>query len=220
MHKTKDDIIAATAEHVQLLLRGEGSGHDWWHIYRVWHNAKHIAASEPEANTFVVELAALLHDIGDHKFHNGDETVGPRLAKEWLDQFGLPASTVNHVVTIIQEISFKGAGTSSAMSTEEGCIVQDADRLDAIGAVGIARTFAFGGHMSRQLYDPAIEPVLHTSFEAYKASTAPTINHFYEKLLLLKDRMHTKTARKIAEKRHQYMEEFLRKFFAEWEGLE
>ena len=220
MHKTKDDIIAATAEHVQLLLRGEGSGHDWWHIYRVWHNAKHIAASEPEANTFVVELAALLHDIGDHKFHNGDETVGPRLAKEWLDQFGLPASTVNHVVTIIQEISFKGAGTSSAMSTEEGCIVQDADRLDAIGAVGIARTFAFGGHKSRQLYDPAIEPVLHTSFEAYKASTAPTINHFYEKLLLLKDRMHTKTARKIAEKRHQYMEEFLRKFFAEWEGLE
>lgn len=220
MHLKENEVIAATAGHVQQLLQGEGSGHDWWHIYRVWNNARLIAASEPAAAMFIVELAALLHDIGDHKFHNGDETVGPRLAAEWLNQFELPASIVEHTVTIIREISFKGAGTSSAMSSLEGCIVQDADRLDAIGAVGIARTFAYGGHKNRELYDPSVTPVMHDSFEAYKASTAPTINHFYEKLLLLKDRMHTETARDIAEKRHQYMEAFLKKFFAEWEGLE
>ena len=211
-------LIQETATYVKELLSGEGSGHDWWHIYRVWKNAQSIAREEPEANLFIVELAALLHDIGDHKFHNGDETVGPRMAREWLENHELSEADIQHVCNIIQELSFKGAGTSSAMQSIEGRIVQDADRLDAIGAIGIARTFAYGGHKNRQMYDPEVKPVMHTSFEDYKASTAPTINHFYEKLLLLKDRMHTKTARRIAEQRHQYMEEFLQQFYSEWEG--
>lgn len=215
--RSEEEIIAATADHVKSLLEGEGSGHDWWHIYRVWNNAKHIAATE-KASLFVVELAALLHDIGDHKFHGGDDTVGPRMAAEWLHQFDLPDTLINQVATIIKEVSFKGAGTTSAMSSIEGCIVQDADRLDAIGAIGIARTFAYGGHKNREMYNPEINPEMHQSFETYKASTAPTINHFYEKLLLLKDRMHTQTAKTIAAKRHLYMEKYLEQFFAEWNG--
>lgn len=212
------EIINATADHIRQLLQGEGSGHDWWHIYRVWNNARHIAAGE-EADLFIVELAALLHDIGDHKFHDGDDTVGPRLAATWLQQFDLPEAVTEQVITIIKDVSFKGAGTSSAMSSLEGCIVQDADRLDAIGAIGIARTFAYGGHKNREMYDPEVKPEMHQTFEAYKASTAPTINHFYEKLLLLKDRMHTQTAKNIAAERHRYMEVYLEQFFAEWEGL-
>lgn len=212
-----EDILAETAAYVQQLLSGEGSGHDWWHIFRVWNNAKSIAAGE-QANMFVVELAALLHDIGDHKFHNGDETVGPRMASEWLRKYNLEAELVHHVCQIIKDLSYKGAGTSSSMPTLEGQIVQDADRLDAIGAIGIARTFAYGGHKNREIYNPTVDPVLHESFEAYKSSTAPTINHFYEKLLLLKDRMHTETAKKLAQHRHTYMEEFLEQFYAEWNG--
>ncbi|MFD2244931.1 HD domain-containing protein [Pontibacter ruber] len=214
---SKEEIIAVTAQHVQGLLSGEGSGHDWWHIYRVWNNAKHIAATE-QADLFVVELTALLHDIGDHKFHNGDETIGPKMAEEWLNSLQVEEQVINHICAIIKDLSFKGAGTSSAMPTIEGRIVQDADRLDAIGAIGIARTFAYGGHKGRELYNPAVAPVLHDSFEAYKSSTAPTINHFYEKLLLLKDRLHTDSAKAIAQERHQYMEQFLDQFFAEWEG--
>lgn len=215
MQDTQKAIIAATATYVEELLSGEGSGHDWWHIYRVWQNAKSIAAYEA-ADMFTVELAALLHDIGDHKFHNGDETVGPRMAREWLEKQNIEEQTIIHVCSIIKDLSFKGANTTSAMPTIEGCIVQDADRLDAIGAIGIARTFAYGGHKNRELYNPKIKPVLHDSFEAYKSSTAPTINHFYEKLLLLKDRMHTETARKLAMQRHEYMEGFLAQFYAEW----
>jgi uncharacterized protein len=214
---TRQQLITKTADHVQSLLSGEGSGHDWWHILRVWNNAKTIAASET-VNLFIVEMAALLHDIGDHKFHNGDETVGPRMASEWLASLKVQNDIINHICTIIKELSFKGAGTTSEMSTIEGCIVQDADRLDAIGAIGIARTFAYGGHKSREMYNPDILPELHDSFEAYKNSTAPTINHFYEKLLLLKDRMHTQTAKRMAEQRHQYMESYLEQFFAEWNG--
>ncbi|WP_276496041.1 HD domain-containing protein [Pontibacter litorisediminis] len=213
----KEEVIAAAANYVQELLSGEGSGHDWWHVLRVWNNAKHIAATE-QVNLYVVELAALLHDIGDHKFHNGDETVGPRMAREWLERRQVEEETIQHVCSIIQDLSYKGAGTSSAMPTLEGKVVQDADRLDAIGAIGIARTFAYGGHKNRELYDPAVKPVMHESFEAYKANTAPTINHFYEKLLLLKDRMHTDTAKDLAQKRHAYMEEFLEQFYAEWNG--
>ncbi|MFD2515621.1 HD domain-containing protein [Pontibacter locisalis] len=213
----KEETVAAAATYVQQLLSGEGSGHDWWHILRVWNNAKSIAAHE-QADMFVVELAALLHDIGDHKFHNGDETVGPKMARAWLEKHQVEEKTIQHVCQIIKDLSFKGANTSSAMHSLEGQIVQDADRLDAIGAIGIARTFAYGGHKSRELYNPEINPVLHDSFEAYKASTAPTINHFYEKLLLLKDRMHTKTAKKIAADRHLYMENFLKQFYREWEG--
>ncbi|MCC9137354.1 HD domain-containing protein [Pontibacter silvestris] len=215
---TPEQIIETTADHVKEWFTGEGSGHDWWHIYRVWNNAKHIAKHE-QADMFIVELAALLHDIADHKFHNGDDTVGPRVAREWLQGLHVSDEITDRICVIIKEISFKGAGTSSVMSSLEGAIVQDADRLDAIGAIGIARTFAYGGHKNREMYDPAIKPVLHDSFEAYKANTAPTINHFYEKLLLLKDRMHTETARRIAARRHQYMEEFLSQFYAEWEGL-
>ncbi|PTX20099.1 uncharacterized protein C8N40_103171 [Pontibacter mucosus] len=210
-------IVEATREYVQKKLSGEGSGHDWWHVLRVWNNARTIAQKE-NADLFVVDLAALLHDIGDHKFHNGDETVGPRLAREWLEQQQVEEKTIEHVCSIIRDLSFKGAGTSSAMPTLEGKVVQDADRLDAIGAMGIARAFAYGGHKNREMYNPNIKPVLHESFEAYKSSTAPTINHFYEKLLLLKDRMHTGTARQMAAQRHQYMEDFLSQFFAEWDG--
>ncbi|WP_266205700.1 HD domain-containing protein [Pontibacter kalidii] len=213
----KEETITAAARYVRELLSGEGSGHDWWHVLRVWNNAKHIAASE-KADVYVVELAALLHDIGDHKFHNGDDTVGPRMAREWLEQQQVEEEVISHVCSIIRDLSFKGAGTSPAMLTLEGKIVQDADRLDAIGAIGIARTFAYGGHRNREMYNPGIKPELHETFEAYKSSTAPTINHFYEKLLLLKDRMHTATAKKIALQRHQYMEGFLEQFFAEWEG--
>ena len=213
-----NNIIQQTEDYVKSLLSGEGSGHDWWHVYRVWKNAQTIASSESGANLFIVELAALLHDIGDHKFHNGDETVGPRMARQWLEKHNLSEADIEHVCTIIRDLSFKGAGTSSAMTSLEGRIVQDADRLDAIGAIGIARTFAYGGHKNRLLYDPEVKPELHDSFEAYKASTAPTINHFYEKLLLLKDRMHTETARIMAAQRHKYMEEFLEQFYSEWEG--
>ncbi|WP_439883044.1 HD domain-containing protein [Pontibacter sp. MBLB2868] len=213
----KENNVAATAAHVRQLLTGEGSGHDWWHIQRVWNNAKSIATQEP-SDLYVVELAALLHDIGDHKFHNGDETIGPKMAKEWLEQLKVEEEVIQHVCQIIKDLSYKGAGTSSAMHSLEGRIVQDADRLDAIGAIGIARTFAYGGHKNRELHNPEINPVLHDTFEAYKASTAPTINHFYEKLLLLKDRMHTETAKKVAEERHSYMESFLAQFYREWEG--
>jgi uncharacterized protein len=215
MHK--EETIKATQNYVYTLLSGEGSGHDWWHVLRVWNNARHIAANE-KADLYVVELAALLHDIGDHKFHDGDETIGPRMAREWLEQQQVGEEVIHHVCSIIKDLSYKGAGTSSAMPTLEGRVVQDADRLDAIGAIGIARAFAYGGHMNREMYNPAIEPVLHNSFEAYKSSTAPTINHFYEKLLLLKDRMHTSTAKKMALQRHQYMQSFLEQFYAEWEG--
>jgi uncharacterized protein len=211
-------VIAATEHYVRALLEGEGSGHDWWHIYRVWKNALHIAQGESGADLFIVELAALLHDVGDHKFHDGDDTVGPRMVREWLEKFKVEESIITNICAIVEDLSFKGAGTSSHMPTLEGRIVQDADRLDAIGAIGIARTFAYGGHKGRELYNPEISPEMHASFSHYKASTAPTVNHFYEKLLLLKDRMHTATARQMADARHQYMEGFLAQFYAEWEG--
>ncbi|MBX0332031.1 HD domain-containing protein [Pontibacter sp. HSC-14F20] len=213
-------IIDKTASYVKAQLEGEGSGHDWWHIFRVWKNALYIASHEKGADTFIVELAALLHDIGDHKFHNGDETVGPRMVREWLEKLQLDEEIIAAVCAIVSGLSYKGACTSSAMPTLEGRIVQDADRLDAIGAIGIARTFAYGGHKGRELYNPAIKPVLHDNFDTYKSSTAPTINHFYEKLLLLKDRMHTLTARQMAEKRHRYMEGFLAQFYAEWNATD
>lgn len=214
----QQEIITATAQYVKELLQGEGSGHDWWHIYRVWQNARHIAERETGADLYIVELAALVHDVGDHKFHNGDATVGPRMVREWLEKLHVEEQITEHICSIVEDLSFKGAGTSSAMPTLEGQIVQDADRLDAIGAIGIARTFAYGGHKNREMYNPEIPPVLHDSFEQYKASTAPTLNHFYEKLLLLKDRMHTPAARAIASERHRYMEAFLEQFYAEWEG--
>lgn len=213
----KEKIIKQTEEYIKTKLSGEGSGHDWWHIYRVWKSAIHIGKEE-NADSFIVQLAALLHDIADWKFHEGNDDVGPKLAREWLEGLQLDDSIISHVCQIIKEMSFKGAGVKSEMGTKEGMVVQDADRLDAIGATGIARTFAYGGHTGRELYNPNIKPERHESFEQYKKNKSPTINHFYEKLLLLKDLMNTKTARKIAEERHAFMEQYLDRFFKEWEG--
>jgi uncharacterized protein len=213
----KTSIIEKTVTYVRETLEGEGSGHDWWHIYRVWHMAKHIAKDE-EADLFIVELAALLHDIADWKFNDGDDDAGPKVAREWLEKLELDEDVISHVCQIIKDASFKGAGVTTQMSTKEGMIVQDADRLDAIGAIGIARTFAYGGHKSREMYNPDQKPTQHGSFYEYKKNQSHTINHFYEKLLLLKDRMNTNTAKRIAEGRHTFMEEYLERFYKEWEG--
>jgi uncharacterized protein len=202
---------------VRGLLSGEGSGHDWFHIERVRNVALAIAREEG-ADLFVVELAALLHDVADWKFAGGDHEAGPRAAREWLKSLGVPQPTIDHVTTVIAGLSFKGAGVETPMSTIEGRCVQDADRLDAIGAIGIARAFAYGGHKGRAMYDPDVPPQPHASFEAYKKNTGPTINHFYEKLLLLKARMNTETGKRLAEQRHAVLEEFLEEFFAEWVG--
>jgi uncharacterized protein len=211
------DIVKQTAEHVRALLADDSSGHDWWHIQRVRQNAAYIAAREG-ADLFVVDLAALLHDIADWKFHDGDDSLGPRRAGEWLSGLDVDPPTIGHVTDIIAHLSFKGAGVPTPMTTLEGRVVQDADRLDAIGAVGIARTFAYGGHAGQAMADPNVAPRPHDSFEAYKKGRGPTINHFYEKLLLLRDRMNTRTARALAAERHRFMEEFLTRFHAECDG--
>jgi len=210
-------IIQKTAKHVKERLLGEGSGHDWWHILRVWNNARTIGKKE-RADLFVVELAALLHDIADWKFHGGDETVGANLAKEWLKSLNVDSGIVNHVSDIIATSSFKGAGVKTKMKTLEGKALQDADRLDAIGAIGIGRTFAYGGFNKREMYNPETKIQMAKSFEEYKKAGQTTINHFYEKLLLLKGLMNTKAGKKIAQGRHKYMESFLKQFFAEWDG--
>lgn len=212
-----DKLISQIATEVEEKLTGEGSGHDWWHVYRVWKMAQHIGHKE-KANMHVVELAALLHDIADWKFHDGDDTVGPKVAGEILQKHSVPADVIDNVKQIITEGSFKGAKVETKPSTLEGEVVQDADRLDALGAIGIARTFAYGGHKGRLMYDPSIKPVMHASKEEYAKSTGPTINHFYEKLLLLKDLMNTKSAKAIAEGRHKVMEEYLDRFYKEWNG--
>ncbi len=210
-------LISKIAAEVKERLEGEGSGHDWWHVHRVWKMAGHIGRPE-NADMLVVSLAALLHDIADWKFHDGDDTVGPRVAADMLAKHRVPPAIRDRVTAIVAEVSFKGAGVPSIPSTLEGKIVQDADRLDAIGAIGIARAFAYGGHKGRALYDPGIAPVMHSSKEAYSQSQSPTINHFYEKLLLLKDLMNTHTARTIAKGRHRFMEEYLDRFHKEREG--
>lgn len=211
-------IVDKTKEFVRKTLQGESSGHDWFHAERVLKNAVAIAKCE-NGNLFVIQLAALLHDISDWKFNNGDETVGADVARSWLRQCGVPDEIFDHVTSIIQTMSFKGAGVRTEMQTLEGKIVQDADRLDAIGAIGIARTLAYGGHDNREIYNPEIKPVMHQTAEQYKKNASPTINHFYEKLLLLKDLMNTATAKKIAENRHQYMLDFLERFYQEWDGI-
>lgn len=210
-------IIDRTADHVRDALSGEGSGHDWHHIERVWRLAKRIGEAEA-ADMAVVELAALLHDIADWKAHGGDPTVGPKTAMAWLTAQGLDVDAVQHVGRIIANISFKGAKVEQPTLSAEGKVVQDADRLDAIGAIGIARAFAYGGSKGRAIYEPACRPTEHDSAEAYLNSQGTTVNHFYEKLLLLRDRMNTKTGRAIAEERHRFMEEYLRRFYEEWEG--
>jgi uncharacterized protein len=214
---TDVDLIQRTAAHVRQQLEGDSSGHDWWHVWRVWQTARNLALEE-RADLKVVELAALLHDIADWKFAGGDETAGPAAARAWLEAAAVAEPTIVHVERIVADLSFKGAGVRTPMHSLEGQIVQDADRLDAIGAVGIARAFAYGGHNGRAMYDPAIQPEQHESFAAYKRNSGPTINHFYEKLLLLADRMNTPAAKRMAQERHAYIEEFLARFYREWEG--
>ena len=209
--------INQTVQFVKHSLREAETGHDWWHINRVWNNAKLIWQTE-SANQFVVELAALLHDIADSKFHNGDEEIGPQRAGDFLKSIQVEESVITHVQQIIRNMSFKASLGEVNFHSKELEIVQDSDRLDAIGAIGIARAFTYGGFKNRELYNPEIPPALNMSKEEYKNSTAPTINHFYEKLLLLKDKMNTDTGSRIAGERHQFMLTYLAQFNNEWNG--
>jgi uncharacterized protein len=215
-------IISNTISFVKETLKNAEGGHDWFHILRVWNNAKLIAKNE-NVDIFIVELGALLHDIADAKFHNGDESIGPKMAREFLESQQVNESVILHVEQIILNISFKASLSSEnsnqqKFASPELKVVQDADRLDAIGAIGIARCFNFGGFKNRALYNPDIAPKLTMTKEEYKNSDSPTINHFYEKLLLLKDKMNTATGKKIAQDRHQFMEIYLEQFFKEWNG--
>ncbi|RAI99447.1 uncharacterized protein LX64_04581 [Chitinophaga skermanii] len=213
-----EQIIDKTVAYVKQELHQAEGGHDWWHIQRVWNNAKHIAASEP-SNLLVVELGALLHDIADAKFHNGDESIGPRKARAFMETLALDEPTIAAVIYIIENISYKGGHNNNVARTPELNVVQDADRLDAIGAIGIARAFNYGGFKNRALHDPTVQPNLQRTKEDYKHNNAPTIAHFYEKLLLLKDLMNTTKGKSMAEQRHAYMEGYLQQFFEEWEGI-
>ena len=210
-------IIDKTILFVKEKLENAEGGHDWFHIERVYKNA-HLIAKEEYCDITVVQLSALLHDIADSKFHDGDETVGPRTAHTFLESENVSEETITHVINIIENISFKGGNVEKKFNSKELEIVQDADRLDALGAIGIARCFNYGGFKNRALYNPDIPANLNMSKQEYKNSESPTLNHFYEKLLLLKDKMNTPTGKKIAEARHQYMEDFLSQFYAEWEG--
>jgi uncharacterized protein len=213
----KLQIISNTVAFVKSTLENAEGGHDWFHILRVWNNSKLIANNE-NVDEFIVELGALLHDIADSKFHNGDETVGPKVAREFLENQHVEEPIIQHIENIITNISYKGGNFEQKFSSPELEVIQDADRLDAIGAIGIARCFNYGGFKNRSLYNPEIAPKLNQTKKEYKNSEAPTINHFYEKLLLLKDKMNTVSGKKIAEERHQYMETFLQQFHNEWNG--
>ncbi len=208
-------IINNTILFVKNQLTHAEGGHDWFHIERVYKNAL-LIAEEEECDLTVVKLAALLHDIADSKFHGGDETVGPKTARTFLESQNVSEDIILHVIAIIENISFKGGNFEKKFNSKELEIVQDADRLDAIGAIGIARTFNYGGFKNRPLYNPNIQPNMNK--EEYKNSESPTLNHFYEKLLLLKDKMNTETGKKIAQKRHDFMVTFLSQFYAEWDG--
>ena len=210
-------IIDKTIFFVKEQLQNAEGGHDWFHIERVYKNSLLIAESE-ECNLEIVKLGALLHDIADSKFHDGDETIGPKVTREFLEKEKVAEETILHVLNIIENISFKGGNLDEKFSSKELDIVQDADRLDAIGAIGIARTFNYGGFKNRTIYNPNIAPKLNMSKEEYKNSEAPTLNHFYEKLLLLKDKMNTDSGKKIAKERHEFMMKFLSQFYAEWDG--
>jgi|TARA_B110000444_G_scaffold143787_1_gene134565 uncharacterized protein len=214
----KETIIEATKDFVKETLKNAESGHDWFHTLRVYNNARLIAKSE-SVDLYIVALGALLHDIADSKFHNGDDNIAPRVARKFLVQHNVDSFVIDSVIDIINNISFnKSLETNNKTNSIELDVVQDADRLDAIGAIGIARCFNYGGFKNRKLFDPSIKPNLKMSKNEYKNSTAPTINHFYEKLLLLSDKMNTKTGKKIAKERHQFMTEYLDQFHAEWEG--
>ena len=213
----KKSIIDQTKDYVREKLEGEGSGHDWWHVYRVWKNSIHIAKGE-KVDLFVTELAALLHDIADWKFCDGDTSLGLKVVREWLEKLEVEENIIVSVCEIINDISFKGAGVDTTMKTKEGMVVQDADRLDAIGAIGVARVFAYGGHAAREIHNPNIKQQVHKTFEQYKNNKGTSINHFYEKLLLLKDLMNTEKAKEIACERDHFMRLYLEQFLDEWEG--
>lgn len=217
MRTDQETVIQKTVDFVKKALSDAEGGHDWWHIYRVWNLSKHIAQTE-NVDLFVVELGALLHDIADAKFHEGNEKIGPQKAREFLESLQVEENVITHVENIVANISFKGSKDPQKFKSPELDVIQDADRLDAMGAIGVARTFNYGGYKHREIYNPEIKPNLEMSREEYKKSTAPTINHFYEKLLLLKDRMNTSTGKRMAEHRHAFMEAFLDEFYKEWHG--
>ncbi len=210
-------IVKQTIDHIKSQLMNEPTGHDFYHAIRVFRTARRIAKRE-RADLYIVELASLLHDISDWKFNNGDENLGSKTAEEWLKSLGVESEVWVKVAGIIKDISFKGAGVPVKELSKEGQVVQDADRLDALGAMGIARAFAYGGFCGNPIYDPEMKPNIHQSFEEYKKSKGTTINHFYEKLLLLKDLMNTKKGRKLAVKRHRFLKKYLKRFFREWNG--
>jgi uncharacterized protein len=215
---TDIEIIEATKTFVQQELTNAEGGHDWFHTLRVFNNAKLISKNEA-VNEFIVALGSLLHDIADSKFYAGDETVGPYVAREFLFQQNVDSTIIEHIIKIIENISFNSSlDGEKNFNSPELEVIQDADRLDAIGAIGIARCFNYGGFKNRTLFDPNIKPNLKMTKEEYKASGSPTINHFYEKLLILKDKMNTKTGKRIATERHQFMELYLNQFYAEWDG--
>ena len=210
-------LIENTIAFVKQELHDAEGGHDWFHVQRVYKNALLISENE-NVNKTIVALGALLHDIADSKFHNGDESIGPKKAAAFLQTQELSQDTITQVVKIIEHVSFKGGNTHKTFHYKELQVIQDADRLDAIGAIGIARTFNYGGFKNRAIYDPSVQPKLEMTPQEYKASDAPTINHFYEKLLLLKDKMNTPWGKKIAQERHVFMEKFLEQFYQEWNG--
>ena len=213
------EIIQNTIDFVKEELKNAEGGHDWFHIERVYKNTI-LISKEENVDVLVVSLAALLHDIADPKFYNGDEEIGPRIAQDFLEKQKVDVKTSNHVINIIKHISFKNSFDTDGdkFTSKELKVVQDADRLDAIGAIGIARCFNYGGFKNRALYNPEIGPNLKMSKKEYKNSDAPTINHFYEKLLLLKDKMNTSSGQRIAADRHLFMESYLKQFYSEWNG--
>ena len=220
----ENELISKTIDFVKQTLQGAESGHDWYHVNRVWKNSIKISEEEkklnPEIkiNNLTLQLGALLHDIADHKFHGGDINKGPKVAREYLEGLKVDEKIIEGVVYIIQNNSYKGSSSKDEMDTIEGKIVQDSDRLDALGAIGIARVFSYSGFKKRPLYDPEDKPKLSMSWEEYKSNTGSAINHFYEKLLLIKDRMHTISGKKLAEERHNYMKDFLNQFYNEWDA--
>ena len=219
MDKNQQTILDNTISFVKQELANAEGGHDWWHIYRVWKTASQIAANEENTDDFIVQIAALLHDIADSKFYGGDEDIGPRKAVVFLQNNGVNNNSIDHIEAIIRNMSFKTTFGKTTFSSHELDIVRDADRLDAIGAIGIARTFNYGGYQGAEIYNPNIKPKLNMTKDEYKNSKAPTINHFYEKLLLLKDMMKTKTGKNVAKKRHDFMKLYLEQFYNEWEGI-
>ena len=216
MAEYRKKVLLKTIEYVRGAMPPDSTGHDWWHVYRVWKNALKIASYEEGADKYIVQLGALLHDIADYKFNGGDELAGGRIATKYLKRAGASEETISRTCHIVDNVSYKGAKVKNAMKSIEGKIVQDADRLDAIGAIGIARAFAYGGMRGNLIFEPKIRPVYHKSFDEYKSSQSTTINHFYEKLFLLRGRMNTKTGKRLAKERDAYMREYLKQFLKEW----